>query len=292
MSENINPNIPEGAIILDFNKYNKMPSSRKKVAIVGFAKSWPEAPFSDDSFEIWGLNELYRYFQKHKGTRADRWFEIHNPNSPSKNNPEHHKWLANCGIPLYMWQHFDQFPTSMPFPREEVKAMINSNMIFPGNNDCEQSKIGSRFSNFSNQITWMILLAIYEGFEEIHIYGVDMATKEEIKTADGTISVVGEYIWQRPSVEAVLGYALGKGVKVLIPQSSELCKYPQDYGFETDNQTRCFIKGRKKELIQTDNRMAQQEAQLMHQLEAIKSKRQSIRGSINEISYQLGNHIV
>lgn len=291
-----NGNTIEQAI--DFKVYNKLPTKRKKVAIVGFAKSWVDTPFADDSFEIWGINELYRYLKEFKGkngehARADRWFEIHNPESPSKNNKDHHAWLASCGIPLYMWQHYDKFPSSMPYPKDEVKAMINSNMIFPGNSlDCAQSDKGAKFSNFSNQITWMLLLAVYEGFEEIHVYGVDMATKETIKTPDGTVTTTGEYIFQRPSCEAIIGFALGKGIKVLIPQTSELCKFPQDYGFETDNQVRCFIKSRKQQLQETSNKFAMQEQQLMQQLEQIKQKRLSIAGSINEISYQLGNHII
>jgi hypothetical protein len=280
-------------IVIDFSKYSKLPTPKKKVCIVGFAKSWVETPFEDPDFEIWGLNELYKYFKQKPCARADRWFEIHNPKSPSKDKPEHHEFLKTCGMPVYMWQHFDEFPTSMPFPREEVKAMMNENMIYGGHDlGCKQSNKGSKFTNFSNQITWMILLAIYEGFQEIHVYGVDMATKEEIKTADGKMEVTGEYVWQRPSCEAVTGYALGKGIKILIPQNSELCKFPMDYGFDTDNQTRCFIRGRKKELVKAENKLAYDEQQLMQQIEQIRQRRANIRGSISEISYQLGNHIV
>lgn len=271
-------------IVIDFSKYSKLPTPKKKVCIVGFAKSWVETPFEDPDFEIWGLNELYKYFKQKPGARADRWFEIHNPNSPSKNNKDHHEFLKTCGMPVYMQKHFDEFPTSMPYPREEVKSMINENMIYTGK--------GSRYCNFSNQITWMILLAVLEGFEEIHVYGVDMATKEEIKTADGKMEVTGEYIWQRPSVEAMICYCLGKGIKMLVPLTSELCKFPMDYGFDTDNQTRCFIRSRKKELVKAENKLAYDEQQLMQQIEQIRQRRANIRGSISEISYQLGNHIV
>jgi hypothetical protein len=138
----------------------------------------------------------------------------------------------------------------------------------------------------------MILLAVYEGFEEIHVYGVDMATKEEIKTADGKMEVTGEYIWQRPSVEAACAFALGRGIKVLIPQNSELCKFPQDYGFETDNNTRCFVKSRKIELIKVENGLAQKEQQLQQQLDQTRQQRIGIRANINELSYWLGNHRV
>jgi len=275
-------------------------AKREKVYIVGFAPSWIETPWQDQDAEIWGLNELYQYIKKTPGARADRWFEIHNPQSPSKSNPQHQEWLKQCPIPLYMWKHFDEYPASIPYPREEVKAMFNENFIFPGNpiikaiNDLERQVYdkGAKFSNFSNQITWMVGLAIYEGFKEIHVYGVDMATKEEIRTADGTQSVTGEYIWQRPSVEAAVMFATGRGIKVLIPQTSELCKFAADYGFETDNQVRCYLRSRKKNMLKKDNQFAQQEQQLLAQLEGVKQNRISIRATIAELSYLLGNHIV
>ncbi len=292
----IKSNVETPGPIGNFTPINLKPEpKKKKVCIVGFAKTWQITPFKDLSFEIWGLNELYKYFFKFPGARADRWFEIHSPDSPSKNNEEHQKFLTECPIPIYMQQKYDKFPNSRPYPRQEIKNMVNQNMIYPGNElfkTLEYAANGSPFTNFSNQITWMILLAIYEKFEEIHIYGVDMATKEELKTGDGKMEVTGEYVWQKPSCEAAVGFALGRGIKVLIPAQSELCKYPMDYGFDTDNGTRCFLKSRKKELIMKDQQLAQQEMGIMQQLEGIKAKRHQIKGHLQEDSWLLGNHIV
>src|SRR5689334_15473635 len=47
---------------------------RMKVAIVGFTDHRKEAPFGDPEWEIWGLNELYRYMPVEQFTR---WFELH-----------------------------------------------------------------------------------------------------------------------------------------------------------------------------------------------------------------------
>ncbi len=267
--------------------------SAQKVAIVGFAKSWPLTPFDDPDFEVWGLNELYKFFQQKPNARADRWFEIHNPESPSKNNEVHHGFLKKFPLPIYMWKHYDEFPSSVPYPREEVKAMFNEHMIFPGSETpSKYQNVGAKYSNFSNQITWMMLLAIYEGFKEIHVYGVDMATKEELKTADGKVELVGEYIWQRPSCEAVIGFALGRGIKVLVPQQSELCKFPCDYGFDSDNSVRCFVKTRKTELINKDRMLSNQEQQIRMQLDSISRQREQLKGHLMEDSWLLGNHII
>lgn len=283
------PKVPVPSVVKETHAVERA----EKVAIVGFAKSWPLAPFEDKEFEIWGLNELYKFFNQRPGARADRWFEIHNPESPSKKNEVHHAFLKKFPLPIYMWKHYDEFPGSVPYPLEEVKAMMNENMIFPGSKTASKyQNVGARYSNFSNQITWMMLLAIYLGFKEIHVYGVDMATKEELKTADGKVEVVGEYIWQRSSCEAVVGFALGRGIKVLIPQNSELCKFPCDYGFESDNSTRCFIKGRKNELISKDKSLGQQEQQLLMQLESLRKQRAQVQGHLMEDSWLLGNHII
>lgn len=190
----------------------------EKVAIVGFAPSWNEAPFEDESFDVWGINELYI---QAKGKRFTHWFEIHDPESPSKKTEKHWDWLKQCQLPLYMREAYPQFPKAIAYPRQEVKAMVNKNFL----------ESGSKYTDFSNQITWMILLAIYQGYKEIHVYGVDMAQQSE-------------YAWQRSSCQFALGLAVGKGIKVHIPHTSELCKYPMDYGFETDNANRHLTKTR------------------------------------------------
>lgn len=216
----------------------------RKVAIVGFAPSWSEAPYNDPTFEKWGINDLYVYT---KDRKFDRWFEVHDPKSPSKNKPRHQKWLRECSIPLYMREHYEEYPMSRPYPRQEVKDMCNEYVI-------QDNEGGSKYTDFSNQITWMILLAIYEGYDEIHVYGVDMAQQSE-------------YAWQRASCQFSLGLAVGKKIKILIPKSSELCKYPKDYGFETDNANRHLAKTRIKSLQETIQGYQSQILDMQYQLE-------------------------
>lgn len=153
---------------MPINKLENQIKHRSKVAIVGFAPSWSEAPYDDEEFDIWGINELYL---QAKNKRFTAWFEIHDPKSPSKNVEVHQKWLQGTKLPLYMQKHFNEYPTSIPYPRAEVKAMVNENFIIEGK--------GSPYTDFSNQITWMTLFAIYKGYKEIHIYGVDMAQQSE-----------------------------------------------------------------------------------------------------------------
>jgi hypothetical protein len=243
-----------------------MSKEYRKVAIMGFAPSWIEAPFKDKSFEIWALNEMYKLFAQKPEARADRWFEIHSPDSPSKNTKEHREFLRNCEIPLYMWDHSDEFPNSVRFPREELLDYFGA-------------PFGEQFRYFTNSISWMIALAIYEEYDEIHVYGVDMAADSE-------------YGMQRPSCEYFLGVAAGKGIKLYLPKTSDLLKNTLLYGFETDNTLRIAIKKRINDL--KGKRM-----KYLNELNRCKARENELEAAINQLDgamqdskYYLTNWVV
>lgn len=204
---------------------------RNKVYIVGFAPSVEEVKWGLKDFDYWGINELY---MEARGKRFDAWFEIHDiKDSPSKQAKYHQSFLKNCHIPLVTQKHWDEYPMSMPYPREEVKAFVNKQFITTDG--------GAGYSDYSNQIAWMVALAIYLGYEEIHLYGVDMAQKSE-------------YQFQKSSCHFFLGFAAGKGTMLKVPASCELLKGSVDYGFESDNANR----HRKKSRITSLNKQAKQ----------------------------------
>ena len=191
-----------------------------KVAIVGCSQSKSLAPFQDESFEIWGVNNLYPHIP-----RATRWFEIHEitqtgetflrrGDTKFRGQPvndylkEMGIWTQEKNCPVYMQKHWDLVPTSVPYPVEEMLK-----------------KYGGYFTN---SVSWMIALAIQEGAEEIHVYGVDMA-------------VHTEYHHQRPSCEYFLGVAVGMGIKVYIPPEADLMKTRFLYGFQ-EPQERAWTK--------------------------------------------------
>lgn len=236
---------------------------KDKCYIVGFAPNWNLTPWQDADAEIWCLNEFYKYMQKTPGTRADRWFEIHSKDSPSKNNAEHQNFLKNCPVPVYMWEHYDDIPPSIRFPKDEIMQWMQ-----------DKGYIGYKY--FTNSISWMIAMAMYMGYKEIHIYGVDMATNSE-------------YQAQRPSCEYFIGIAEGLGIKFYLPPESDLMKNAGLYGFETDNQVRLKMKNRKKEL---DNRLKQMEDGIdkkNKELAILKQNAVACVASMNEIDYWLRN---
>ncbi len=225
----------------------------KKVCIVGFAPSWKEAKWEDESYEIWCLNEMYKRSDQVPKFRATRWFEIHNRNSASKSIEEHQAWLKSCPVPLYMWDKYDDLPNSVKFPKDEIVAWL-------------RDKGHSGAGYFTNSISWMVALAMYEGYEEIQLVGVDMANDSE-------------YGWQRPSCEYFIGLAEGMGIKFYIPPASDLLKCTQLYGFESDNKNRVWMKAQTKELSNRSKTYAQQEEQHRNAMMQAMIAQAEIRGA-------------
>lgn len=238
-----------------------MDSNKKsKVYIVGFAPSWAETKWDDKDAEIWCLNEFYKIGKTVPNFRADRWFEIHDRNSKSKATPEHQQFLRTCPCPVYMWKKYEDIPNSVRFPKDEIVQFFE-----------EKGYSGARY--FTNSISWFIALAIYEGFKEISVTGVDMATDSE-------------YGWQRPSCEYWLGVCDGLGIKLHIPASSDLLKCTQLYGFESNNQNRAWMKTQIGELSKRSHQFAQQQAQAQgaaHQAEIAQAEIRGAKQAYQEI---------
>lgn len=209
-------------------------SDKKKVAIVGFAPSSMRdviTIFDNPEWEIWGLNQLYMAFPEIV-PKATRWFQIHHRHSYDQTvvrDHKHHDWLAaQERFPIYMQNKEPDVPNSIAFPREEI---VN--------------KFGTYFTN---SISWEIALAIYEGFETIGIWGVDMAQDDE-------------YSYERPSVEFFIGWAKGAGINLIIPETCDLLKEMWLYPFEDSAPFRAKVQNRISELSTRITQSANQEQQ-------------------------------
>lgn len=226
---------------------------KKKVAIIGFAPSWKEVPWEDPDMEFWTLNEAYRLLQTCKEAVVDRWFEIHNLERPPKNDPEHIEFLNKLEIPFYTLKKWDFInnKNQIPFPFDDICKWLK-----------DKGHIGSNY--FTNSISWMLGLAIMEGFEEIHIYGVDMAVDSD-KTGNS------EYSYQKPSCEYLLGVA-EKYAKVYIPSTSDLLMCAQRYAVDNDNERYVYIKKQLSTWEDMNKQANQQLQQLQLKEEEIKQQ--------------------
>ncbi len=232
--------------------------NKKKCFIVGFAPSYREVPWTDKDAEIWTLNDAYALFDKVPESRADRYFEIHALDRPPKNTKSHLAWLKACPLPVYTLKKWDFLPNCIPFPFYEVVDWFK-----------ERGHIGSGY--FTNSISWMLGLAIAEGFEEIHIYGVDMASEEN---SCGN----GEYQYQKPSCEYLIGVA-EQYAKVYVPESSHLLATDSLYAIETDNKRFVYLKNKIDTLQKQIVQVVQAKAQLEAQIEQYKIKGNRLKGA-------------
>ena len=202
---------------------------KERVAIVGFADSWNLAPYNDDTWEIWGLNSLFEIIP-----RFDRWFDIHDRYifgidgnkevgyGLTRTGQPYMQALAGMKCPTYMVEQYKDIPMSLRFPIELMIAEFDPK----GEKKLFQHWKGIGPEDWSgyitNSISCMIAFAIMEGFKEIGLYGVDMAT-----TAGWN-----EYAFQRPSCEYYLGIAVGRGIKITLPDASDLLKNRFIYGWQ------------------------------------------------------------
>ncbi len=169
----------------------------------------------DKRYEFWALNDMFKVLPD---GAADRWFQIHTrtvASEPTKFSPEGClEWCKTATIPVYMQEHYGDIPMSVKYPLDEILA-----------------KFKRRY--FTSTPAYMVALALYEGFEEIKLFGIDM-------------SVGTEWGIEKPCMEYWIGRAEGMGVELVIPDGSDLLKGYFLYGYE-DELKRAFIaKGQAK----------------------------------------------
>lgn len=188
----------------------------RKVCIVGFSpNSRDDAPYGDDSFEFWGMNNLHSVVE---GKTWHAWFDMHDPEFIRANNPnlrtDHYEWLEKLDIPVYMLHKHPDFPTSTAYPLAEIQKRMVEEWGF----EPEET------SYFHSAYAYMLALALHQGVDEVHVYGIDM-TKDN------------EYEFQRSNAEGWTCLARqlpalnGGKVKVVISPDCALMKGPGLYGY-------------------------------------------------------------
>lgn len=200
-------------------KAERVGDAVRKIALVGFsASSREDAPFGDPSFELWGMNNLHTVLP---GKQWHRWFDMHQRDYMEANNPllgsDHLQWLRESTIPVYMLRESNEFPTSVRYPLEDIQECMLKSWNFEPR----------ELKYFHSTASYPIALALYEGVDEIHIYGIDMVKDSE-------------YDYQRPNAEGWICLARqqpslsdpSKKVRVVVADKCALLKGPGLYGYE------------------------------------------------------------
>lgn len=191
---------------------------KKCVNLVGMAQTTRDlAKWDDENIEIWTLNESpakrFGYVK-----RVSRHFQLHPKwnfmREGNQNDPEHAQWLKVQKFPIYMQDNFEEIPTSVKYPLEEIFEHFHINL-----------EGEDHWKEFDSTFPYMLALALYEGFERIEIYGFEMGSETE-------------YAYQRPNVHYWLGVARGMWLEtgkpeIYIPDDCKLMGWGSKlYGYE------------------------------------------------------------
>lgn len=169
---------------------------KRKVAIVGKASSTigkVSEVMRDPNFEVWGLNDLY-LFHPHILKFASRWFSVQSQDRIKAGNPEMVNIISNMTIPVYRPDNY---------PMREI---------------CGHFKKPDTF--FNSSIALMVALAVYEGFKQINLYGVELGTIAGREDEQATL--MAEFYEQRPFAMFLLGWAEAKGITIRTARGSTL----------------------------------------------------------------------
>ena len=200
----------------------------KRCAIVGTAQSWTKTPWDDPGMVIKTLNDGYtlgiprtsEHYDLHPFDKM--WFrpigktvfkEGDIPEGVYVRPEGHLEWLKERAKTIPVWLQAeppDGWPVNAKrFPFEQVAQWLKARP--------------DQESYIASSPILMLAHAVLEGYTEIHIYGIHLATQ-------------GEYIKQRPNFEWALGKAEALGINIVIPPECPLLKHTHVYGYEQEPQ--------------------------------------------------------
>lgn len=173
------------------------PGRLRKIALIGSAPTIAHAPWHDPSWEIWAHATCH-----HLCLRADRYFDLHPWEwITGKHVPGYVEFLQQTTVPVYMQRRHKEVPQSYRYPRERVESEFRP--------------------YFTSHAAWMMALALTEGVTHIGLWGIHYEHDVEHKA-------------QRAGCEYWVGVCEGRGVQVVIPTGSPVCREPKWlYGYES-----------------------------------------------------------
>ncbi len=159
----------------------------RKIAIVGTADSCKDAPFGDDSWEIWTLCGTWETIP-----RFDRFFEMHDRThfENTGNDEKLFEFIKKTGKNAYVVDPI-QFPDATPFPLKKL-----------------YDKLGRYYTS---TVAYVTALALLEAPTHVGLWGIHMAGDNE-------------YAAQRACCEHYLGMIRQAGIQLFIHPDSDLLK--------------------------------------------------------------------
>jgi hypothetical protein len=175
-----------------------------KVLIIGSGPNWREAPFEDLSYEVWSYGIVADLLP-----RIDLVFEIHRRDQWEKagtagSEASYVERLNSLGKRIWMQKTHPDIPLSIEYPKKLVENLVGDQF----------------FSTIAYQLGLLALQHhVDKDVEEVQLWGLDLCTYEE-------------WANQRPNANRLIGFLQGRGIKVVVPQSSKLFGLPYSYGYD------------------------------------------------------------
>ncbi len=227
---------------------------KKKVIILGTAPSCKDAPFGNPDFDVWGV--AHCCFLK-EVSRLDAIFEIHTKDIWEKDNAPFHRFPNAV---LFLQEKDAKFANSQAYPLKEIRDIYKVNKGFEYEADY-----------LSSSLPYMVAMAIENGYEEIHVYGIHLLMDEE-------------YFYQRPCLEYYLGIARGKGIKVYVHPAADILKFNYLYGWQDMTDQTRKIRDRINEF---NTRMANLQTQLNQGTAQLQAQINQLQGAKEDAMYFL-----
>ncbi len=247
---------------------DELRATQRKIAIIGTAPGFEEAPFADESWEIWGLSRLYD-----RVPRISRWFELHHwenvcktwtvgeETASARAREVYTSWLETTDVPVYV--------------QDAYVSRCQNGHVYPI--DLITRLFKRRY--FTNTVSYLMALAIMEHdalelqSTTVGLWGIDMELSE---------SGNNEYGLQRPSLEYFCGAIdFHPSMALYVPQRSSLLKARELYAFEFNPM---FFKARQKQTEVKDLK-AKAEEQLASAQQIIAG----CTGALEIMDWQLNN---
>lgn len=171
----------------------------KIVQLCGRAPTARQVPPDIPGAERWIIGSAYH---EHVGTAYTRVFDVHAFDFIAKQRSDAWRWYAEQDKPVYLIDAHPEVPEGIAYPLPLL-----------------QQHFGLRGAcAFSSTVDHMMALAIYEGFEEIHLCGVRLNSIEE-------------WVLQRECLAYWIGLAEGRGIVVETDPVAALCAPEKIYGY-------------------------------------------------------------
>lgn len=167
----------------------------KKVAIIGGGQSRHEAPYSDESYDIWTLNEM-------EALRCDLHWEMH---PMDVQNEKELAWLYDCKVPIMVLEETPLVPSGIVYPLDDILKEWWAEEFF------------------CCTMCYQIAYAIYKKYQVIELWGFNM---ELGSPRERTVEAASMLWW--------MGIAKGMGIETKWKEHPKKNRWRYGYDYASE----------------------------------------------------------